>query len=309
MSMTLEDLILHTDTKYHTDVFITRTLNFKPTQTENILRSNYATAVSNQLNNKFDGIPDDQNTIELEDIHKELFPNTQSFIDYIMARPHALAYIISRKADVNDKRKEVHELGLDEMRAILQAPNTCFNPAYDLKAKEEYESRGQTYPIPEFITDYKAQNLKVSVFKHLDGANQKQIIHQQNIEVKLLGNPKAPHGTHNPTLIGGNLLPHQRNVGPKNQRPKLSANKGNATDIKEYESPQEILNKIISGEESSIIDVTPMKAELMKQDEAALAERLEELREQEKVAQHVPKAKSKTPIIAKTPAPPDEEPF
>lgn len=287
--MTLEDLILHTDTKYHTDVFIIKTLQFKPTQTENILRNNYAAATTIQLNNKFDGIPDEDNLITLQDIHKELFPNTQSFIDYIMARPHALAYIISRKADVSDKRKEVHELGLDEMRAILQAPNTCFNPAYDPRDKEEYESRGQTYPIPEMITDYKAQNLKVSVFKHLDGANQKQIIHQQNIEIKLLGNPKAPHGAHNPTLIGGNLLPHQRNVGPNKSR--LSANKGNATDIKEYESPQEILNKIISGEESSIIDVTPMKAELMKQPEQELIEKLENLREQEKVAQHIPKSK------------------
>lgn len=297
--MTLDQLIEQTDTKYHTDVFITRTLGFKPTQTENILRNNYNTAITNQLNNKFDGIPDDQNIITIEQIYQNLFPNEQTFTDYITARPHALSYIISRKADVSDKRKEVHELGLDEMRAILQAPNICYNPHYSQRDKESAESEGKEYNVPEYITDYKAQNLKVSVFKHLDSAQQKTIIHNQNIEIKLA------HITKNPTLLGpSSTLPHQR--------PRLAARPtSNSKNEQKYQSPQEILDNIINNEETpdNIIDVTPMKAELMKQDEATLAERLEELREQEKVAQHVPKAKIKAPTSDKQAPTSDEEPF
>lgn len=287
---TLEQLILDTDTKYHTDVFIIKTLNFKPTQTENILRNNYAAATTIQLNNKFDGIPDADNLIALSDIHKELFPNTQSFIDYIMARPHALAYIISRKADISDKRKEVHELGLDEMRAILTAPNLCPNPNYSYKDKMEAEANGHEYNIPEMITDYKAQNLKVSVFKHLDTAQNKTIIHQQNIEIKLLGkNPNNPNGLNgnNPTLIGHMSSGNMPNISTMAKR-RISSKPD-----KDSYNPRQFMDDIISEnpESEMMIDVTPMKAELMKQPEQELIEKLENLREQEKVAQHIPKSK------------------
>lgn len=305
--MTLDQLIEQTGTKYHTDIFITKTLGFKPTQTENILRNNYNQAVATQIDNKFDGMADVDNQITLQDIYGNLFPDEDSFIDYVTAPPparqHILTYIISRKADVTDKRKEVHELGLDEMRAILQAPNICYNPHYSERDKELAESEGKEYNVPEYITDYKAQNLKVSVFKHLDAQANKQIIHNQNIEIKIA------HISKNPTLLGGNatnsILPHQRqriaartvntgNTG-NNGNNGNTGNTGNLKDDQKYQSPQEILDNIINNEETpdNIIDVTPMKAELMKQPEDVLIEKLNDLREQEKVAQHVPKAKIK----------------
>lgn len=293
VDMTLDELIEQTGTKYHTDIFITKTLGFKPTQTENILRTNYNLAVSRTIDSRFDG--DNTDVVTLEDIYANLFPDSDSFISYVKSHPHVLSYIISRKADVSDKRKEVHELGLDEMRTILQAPNTIYNPDYSEQDKELAESQGKSYNVPEFITDYKAQNLKVSVFKHLDAQASKQIIHQQNIEIKIA----QVQGSKNPTLLGPSaVLPHQR--------PRLSARPVSNSNLaghssqsqsksQDYQSPQEILNGIINNEESSdsIIDVTPMKAELMKQPEDDLIAKLEELREQEKVAQHIPVNKSK----------------
>lgn len=312
----ISELVVNTETPYHTDKFITGTLNFKPTQVENILRSNFNEASNRVLNNQFDGDNDD--FVSIKDVYRELFPDIKTFIDYLQARtpnskfPVALSFIISRKADVDDKRKEIHELGLAEMRSIFEMPTEVPNPDYDPDKAEVCKNNGEHYGIPEFITDHKTLALKVNVFKHLDGQKNKQEIQNQNIQIKINqlnlngGNSGKNNGPKNPTLIGyGDVLPHKL-AAPK-RRANANTNSpmadtGQSPPVTQPQSPKEILDGIIN-DESDIIDVTPTKEELLKQDEQVLAERLTALRAEEAKAMRVPKpvsAKSSTPAPTKS---------
>lgn len=270
-------LVSRLNVPYHTDGFITKTLNFKPTQLENILRNNYNNAAKRVLDSQFDG--DSTDYISISDVMLELFPDVDTFITYLQARtpsskfPVALSFIISRKAAADSKRQELHELALEEMRSILSMPNEIPDP--------NFKPSGPDDEAP-MITDHKTLALKAGIFKHLDAQKNKQVIHEQNINIKVnqlhLKGGGSGSGK-NPTLIGfGDVLPHQRKALPASRR---SANTVSAheSEIKEVQpSPKQILDGII--DDDSVIDVTPRKVELLKEDESQLAEKLTKLREE-----------------------------
>lgn len=272
---------------YHTDGFITKTLNFKPTQLENILRNNYNNAAKRVLDSQFDGAPQsgpDADFISISDVMQELFPDVETFIEYLKQRtpsskfPVALSFIISRKAAADSKRQELHEFAMEEMRSILQMPNEIPDPDFKPSGPDD---------VAPMITDYKTLNLKAGIFKHLDSQKNKQIIHEQNFHIKINQlNLKGGNGGKNPTLIGyGDVLPHNKLQGPKR---RISANPSSAheSEIKAVQSPKQILDDIIS--DDSVIDVTPRKEELLKEDETALAEKLSNLRLEEAKAMRIP---------------------
>lgn len=283
----MAELVSRTNTPYHTDKFLTDTLKFKPTQLENILRINYNNAAKRVLDSQFDG--DDSDFISIGDVMLELFPDVATFVQYLKQRtpaskfPIALSFIISRKAAPESKRQELHEFAMEEMRAILQMPTEIPNPEYDAEKAEVCKNNGEHYGVSEFVTDHKILALKAGIFKHLDSQKQKQVIHEQNINIKVLNMNGGKNGSgKNPTLIGfGDTLPHHRLAAPKRRAVGNSSTAQQSSDQTYSQTPKQILDGIINGDESNIIDVTPTKESLMKQDESALKEQLENLRAEE----------------------------